>query len=142
MPPIREGKWIYAIEEQRLLAYERKIACAFSRAVVHTEIERDDFERLIHGVPVCRVCNGVDLDYFRPRSEAKQPATIGFTGVMDYRPNVDAVEWFCGGSSAGRATGNSCGKLHRLRKPAGQRSAETGKTEGGNTYGAGPGHPP
>jgi len=88
-------KWIYAIEEQRLLAYERKIARTFSRAVVHTDVEKRDFERLIPGVPVSLVGNGVDLDYFCSRSEVKQPATIVFTGVMDYRPNVDAVEWFC-----------------------------------------------
>ena len=88
-------KWVYAIEERRLLAYERRIARAFSYALVHTDVERRDFERLIPGVPVTLVGNGVDLDYFRSRGEAKQPASIVFTGVMDYRPNVDAVVWFC-----------------------------------------------
>jgi sugar transferase (PEP-CTERM/EpsH1 system associated) len=88
-------KWIYAIEERRFLAYERRIARAFSHALVHTDLERRDFERLIPGVPVTLVGNGVDLDYFRPGGEAKQPASIVFTGVMDYRPNIDAVLWFC-----------------------------------------------
>jgi sugar transferase (PEP-CTERM/EpsH1 system associated) len=88
-------KWIYAIEERRLLAYERHVARTFSHALVHTEIERRDFERLLPGVPVSLVGNGVDLDYFRPAGEAKLPASIVFTGVMDYRPNVDAVVWFC-----------------------------------------------
>jgi len=88
-------KWIYAIEEKRLLAYERRIASAFSYALVHTDLERRDFERLIPGVPVTLVGNGVDLDYFRSGGDAKQPASIVFTGVMDYRPNVDAVVWFC-----------------------------------------------
>jgi sugar transferase (PEP-CTERM/EpsH1 system associated) len=88
-------KWIYAIEEKRFLAYERRIARAFSYALVHTDLERRDFERLIPGVPVTLVGNGVDLDYFRSGGGAKQPASIVFTGVMDYRPNVDAVVWFC-----------------------------------------------
>jgi sugar transferase (PEP-CTERM/EpsH1 system associated) len=88
-------KWIYAIEEKRFLAYERHIAHTFSRALVHTEIERRDFERLIPGVPATLVGNGVDLDYFRSAGEAKRPASMVFTGVMDYRPNVDAVLWFC-----------------------------------------------
>jgi sugar transferase (PEP-CTERM/EpsH1 system associated) len=88
-------KWIYAIEEKRFLAYERRIARAFSYALVHTDVERRDFERLIPGVPVTLVGNGVDLDYFRSGGDAKQPASIVFTGVMDYRPNVDAVVWFC-----------------------------------------------
>jgi glycosyltransferase involved in cell wall biosynthesis len=41
------------------------------------------------------VGNGVDLDYFRSAGKAKQPASMVFTGVMDYRPNIDAVVWFC-----------------------------------------------
>lgn len=88
-------KWIYRLEEKRFLAYERYIARSFSHALVHTAIERRDFERLIPGVPVTLVGNGVDLDYFRPAGASKRPASIVFTGVMDYRPNVDAVVWFC-----------------------------------------------
>ena len=88
-------KWIYAIEGRRLLAYERLIAHSFSQALVHTEIERRDFQRLVPGVPVALVGNGVDLDYFRSTAFAKRPSSIVFTGVMDYRPNVDAVVWFC-----------------------------------------------
>jgi sugar transferase (PEP-CTERM/EpsH1 system associated) len=88
-------KWVYAAEARRLLAYERRIAQEFSAALVHTAVERDDFERLIPGVPVGVVGNGVDLDYFRSAGLAKEPGGIVFTGVMDYRPNVDAVQWFC-----------------------------------------------
>ena len=87
--------WIYALEEQRLLGYERHIAQIFSHALVHTEIEKGDFERLIPGIPVTVVGNGVDLDYFRSAGEAKKPGSMVFTGVMDYRPNIDAVVWFC-----------------------------------------------
>ncbi len=87
--------WIYAIEERRLLGYERHIAQIFSHSLVHTEIERNDFESLIPGVPVTVVGNGVDLDYFRSAGGAKQAASMVFTGVMDYRPNIDAVVWFC-----------------------------------------------
>ena len=61
-------KWIYRLEEKRFLAYERYIARSFSHALVHTAIERRDFERLIPGVPVTLVGNGVDLDYFRPQA--------------------------------------------------------------------------
>jgi sugar transferase (PEP-CTERM/EpsH1 system associated) len=91
-PPLQ---WIYSIEAQRLLAYERHIAQIFSYALVHTEMEKRDFERLIPNVSVTVVGNGVDLDYFQSSGKAKQPASMVFTGVMDYRPNVDAVLWFC-----------------------------------------------
>jgi sugar transferase (PEP-CTERM/EpsH1 system associated) len=46
---------------------------------------------------VTAVPNGVDLDYFSPRaseSAERQPPTLVFSGVMDYRPNVDGVAWF------------------------------------------------
>ena len=91
-PPLQ---WIYAIEGQRLLAYERRIARTFSYALVHTEFEKRDFERLIPDIAVSILGNGVDLDYFRSSGERKEPGSMVFTGVMDYRPNVDAVSWFC-----------------------------------------------
>jgi polysaccharide biosynthesis protein PslH len=88
-------RWIYAIEQQRFFAYEQRIARSFSHALVCTAIEKREFERLMPGVPVSLVGNGVDLDYFRPAGSTKQPGSIVFTGVMDYLPNVDAVIWFC-----------------------------------------------
>ena len=88
-------KWIYRLEQRRLFAYERHLAQTFSHSLVHTEFEKRDFERLIPGVRVIVVGNGVDLDYFRSAGEAKQPGAMMFTGVMNYRPNVDAVVWFC-----------------------------------------------
>jgi sugar transferase (PEP-CTERM/EpsH1 system associated) len=87
--------WVYALEEKRLLAYEKHIAHSFAHALVHTAAEKRDFQRLISGVPVSLVGNGVDLAYFRSAGAVKQPGSIVFTGVMDYRPNVDAVVWFC-----------------------------------------------
>ena len=88
-------RWVYALEQRRFLAYERHIARTFSHALVCTAAEQRDFERLIPGVPVSLVGNGVDLDYFRSKGLAKRPGSIVFTGVMDYLPNVDAVVWFC-----------------------------------------------
>jgi sugar transferase (PEP-CTERM/EpsH1 system associated) len=87
--------WVYRLEQQRLLAYERHIAQTFTHSLVCTEAERLDFERLIPGPPVSLLANGVDLEFFRPLGTAKRPACIVFTGVMDYQPNVDAVQWFC-----------------------------------------------
>lgn len=88
-------RWVYAIEQRRFFAYERHIARTFSHALVCTAAEQRDFERLIPGVPVSLVGNGVDLDYFRSRGVPKRPGSIVFTGVMDYFPNIDAVVWFC-----------------------------------------------
>jgi len=91
-PPLR---WVYSIEQRRFFAYERHIARSFSYALVCTAAEQREFERLIPGVPVSLVGNGVDLDYFCSTGVAKRPGSIVFTGVMNYFPNVDAVIWFC-----------------------------------------------
>ena len=88
-------RWIYQIESRRLLEYERHIARTFSCSLVCTAAEKRDFERLIPSRPVSIVGNGVDLQFFRSEGRPKKPASIIFTGVMDYFPNVDSVRWFC-----------------------------------------------
>ena len=89
------ARWLYALEARRLLAYERRIAGEFSHSLICTESEAADFRALIPDAPVSVVRNGVDLDYFRSGGAAKRRGAMVFTGVMDYRPNVDAVCWFC-----------------------------------------------
>lgn len=91
-PPMR---WLYALEARRLLAYERRIARDFTHSLVCTEAEARDFRELIPGAPVSVVRNGVDLEYFSPAGTTRRRGAMVFTGVMDYRPNVDAVCWFC-----------------------------------------------
>ena len=71
-------RWVYAVEQRRFFAYERHIARTFSHALVCTAAEQRDFERLIPGVPVSLVGNGVDLDYFRSKRIAKRPGSIVF----------------------------------------------------------------
>lgn len=92
LPPM---KWVYQREYRRLLEYERRLATRFSHSVVHTQRELDDFQRLIPGAPVSCVGNGVDLGYFQPMDAPKKTNSLIFTGVMDYFPNVEAVNWFC-----------------------------------------------
>jgi len=50
-------------------------------------------------VPLQGVTNGVDLDYFSPKSSdiARDTApTVIYCGAMDYMPNVDALRWYFG----------------------------------------------
>ncbi|HXP73812.1 MAG TPA: TIGR03087 family PEP-CTERM/XrtA system glycosyltransferase [Stellaceae bacterium] len=88
-------RWLYRLESARLLEYERRIARSFTHSTVCTEWEKRDFERLIPGVPVDIVGNGVDLTYFRSERRPKNSTSLIFTGVMDYLPNVDGILWFC-----------------------------------------------
>ena len=91
-PPM---KWLYALEQRRLLAYERRIAHSFDHSLVCTAVEKRDFEALIPGAAISLVANGVDLEYFKTLQQPKVAGRMVFTGVMDYLPNIDAVEWFC-----------------------------------------------
>ncbi len=89
-------RWVYRTEAARLLAYERHLAATFSKSFVCAPRERDDARQLMPEVEIECLPNGVDLDYFRPTPAVeKDPAGLVFTGVMDYFPNADGVEWFC-----------------------------------------------
>lgn len=43
---------------------------------------------------VRNIPNGVDLDYFRSVDVQAHPKRIAFWGVLDFRPNTQALEWF------------------------------------------------
>ncbi len=95
-------RWIAAaysfVQWQKLAAYERRVCRAADRVVAVSEADREALQRLVPGLQVAVVPNGVDLDFLRPGAVPplaglRQPALV-FTGKMDYRPNVDAVLWF------------------------------------------------
>jgi sugar transferase (PEP-CTERM/EpsH1 system associated) len=85
-------KAVYWREGMALRRYERRLARACRHAFVTSARDGEIVQRQSPGVPVTTIPNGVTL---RP------PADIGsdtlrlvFTGVMDYRPNVDAMMYF------------------------------------------------
>ncbi|PIE22594.1 MAG: hypothetical protein CSA62_11515 [Planctomycetota bacterium] len=88
----RIGRMVYGREARLLQDFERKLAQVMDLNLVVSEIEKDLFERVIPDAPVQVLSNGVDLEAFRPAApEAREPQTLIFTGVMDYRPNLDSV---------------------------------------------------
>lgn len=95
-------RWIAAaysfVQWRKLMAYERRVCRAADRVVAVSEADREALQRLVPGLQVAVVPNGVDLEFLRPgavlpQADMQQPALV-FTGKMDYRPNVDAVLWF------------------------------------------------
>jgi sugar transferase (PEP-CTERM/EpsH1 system associated) len=92
------GRWVYGREARLLLEFERELARQMDLNFVVSDIERELFEREIPGAPCAVLTNGVDLEAFRPAEEdAREPHTLIFTGVMDYRPNLDSVQRFVQG---------------------------------------------
>jgi sugar transferase (PEP-CTERM/EpsH1 system associated) len=89
---------VYELEAKRLARYEEHIAQVFDHCILISEEERRLLQVRVKERPIAVISNGVDLEYFSPcRTDGPQvtPPTIVFTGVMDYFPNVDAVQYFC-----------------------------------------------
>jgi sugar transferase (PEP-CTERM/EpsH1 system associated) len=86
------------IQWQKLARYEAAV-CRNAAAV--TVVSQADGAALQHIVPEIQpvvVSNGIDLSQYEQPPGAmdpiEEPATLVFTGKMDYRPNIDAVLWF------------------------------------------------
>ena len=90
-------RWVYRYEAARLADYERRIAQSFDELLLVSEQEREYLPDGISADKVHAISNGVDLDYFSPIATTPvsgSAPTLVFTGVMDYWPNVDGVQWF------------------------------------------------
>lgn len=94
-------RWIGAlyslIQWRKLVRYERRCCRAADRVAAVSEADGQALRRLVPGLRVAVVPNGVDVEAYDPdRVQPRDlgPAAIVFTGKMDYRPNVDGVLWF------------------------------------------------
>jgi len=98
----RPSRWpaaVYSlIQWRKLVGYERRVCREADRVVAVSEADAAALRRLLPGLDVTVVPNGVDLTFLQPGVVPPQPGlsrnALVFTGKMDYRPNVDAVLWF------------------------------------------------
>jgi sugar transferase (PEP-CTERM/EpsH1 system associated) len=90
-------KWIYKRESALLEKYEQKIYCFFDNCFFISMAEVDLFcQKTICTEKPLAIGNGIESETFIPAlfpPENNDPVFI-FTGVMDYKPNVDSVLWF------------------------------------------------
>ena len=83
-----------AIQSARLEGFERAI-CRDVDAIIAVSDEDRDFLEKHGGAPSYVMPNGIAVaDYEPPAGTKREPYQLVFSGKMDYRPNVDAVEWF------------------------------------------------
>jgi sugar transferase (PEP-CTERM/EpsH1 system associated) len=93
---------LYSREANKLLQFEREMTALADKVVFISEQEARLFKEKAPesaGKVVARK-QGVDCEYFDPEMGHANPYQDGeqvfvFTGAMDYRPNIDAVAWFC-----------------------------------------------
>jgi sugar transferase (PEP-CTERM/EpsH1 system associated) len=84
-------------EADRTLRFERQMARQCALCLTCSEAEAAAARTLLEVERVAIVPNGVDTRYFRPMDGPRnENPTIVFTGMMNYPPNIEAVEHFTG----------------------------------------------
>src|SRR5512143_687861 len=93
-----ETRWpqrlLLALEARKMQRYE---AWACARAQLTVAVSEVDRALLAANAPSARIRaigTGVDTSYFAPNGKPEAPATLVFTGSMDWYPNEDAIVHF------------------------------------------------
>ncbi|MBM3190669.1 MAG: glycosyltransferase [Chloroflexi bacterium] len=97
----KPGRWHAAAyswaQWRRLARFERQVCLDADAVVAVSEADAAALRALAPGIVPLVVPNGVDVNRFHPNLPdalpLEHPAVV-FTGRMDFRPNVDAMEWF------------------------------------------------
>jgi sugar transferase (PEP-CTERM/EpsH1 system associated) len=96
------GRLAYSREARALSALERRAAAKADAVILISAAEARLFTNLAPELSnkVHTIGNGVDIDYFDPSIRLASPfgerTGVVFTGVMNYRPNIEAMNWFTG----------------------------------------------
>jgi sugar transferase (PEP-CTERM/EpsH1 system associated) len=85
--------WLHRLEGRRLRRLEQELSAWAQAVTVVTQAEAALYRQFAPEAAVHVIGNGVDLDYFRPVPVPEQTDLV-FVGALDYRPNVDAANWF------------------------------------------------
>lgn len=93
--PRRWLKALYSwVQSRRIAAYEGHL-CRRANLVLAVSAEDQALLMAYKPVqPVQVVPSGITVDDYAQRSVADEDQRLVFTGKMDYRPNIDAVQWF------------------------------------------------
>ncbi len=89
------ARWIYRMEGKRLAEREQHFVEMFNATLLITDAEAAILRGALSSGKLHVISNGVAMPQDKAQCGPKPAAqTVGFVGVMDYRPNVDAVCWF------------------------------------------------
>jgi sugar transferase (PEP-CTERM/EpsH1 system associated) len=96
----RHAKWFerqrFYRDFLRFREYESTYLRDYDCVIAVSERDRNTFREFTQdSVPLLVVPNGCDTDYFRPTETVSDHFELVFTGTMQYRPNAEAMIFFC-----------------------------------------------
>jgi glycosyltransferase involved in cell wall biosynthesis len=94
-PRKAHGALYSLIQWQKLARYERMVCNRLDQVYVVSAEDALALKRIAVTQSPAVIPNGVDTSYFAPpAARSIDPNLLLFTGTLDFRPNIDAVEWF------------------------------------------------
>ena len=89
------AKKIFAfLEWRKMRHFENKQWQRFSKIFVCSETDKIEVLRRVGQKNIEVIPNGVDIQYYSPRQVDKKPNSLIYSGLMNWRPNEDAVIFF------------------------------------------------
>jgi glycosyltransferase involved in cell wall biosynthesis len=79
---------------QKMQHFEQNVLPRFSRVIAVSEPDRALIAQWVKPEKIDVIDNGVDTGYFKPAGSQPKPFSMGFSGSLDWRPNVDAMLYF------------------------------------------------
>ena len=85
---------LLGLEWRKMRHYEARACARASLTVAVSEADRALLAANAPGADIRAVGTGVDTTYFHPNGAVEAPASLVFTGSMDWYPNEDAIMYF------------------------------------------------
>lgn len=94
--PVRWLGALYSlIQWRKLVRFERKVCMEVDSVVAVSRSDDKALRALDSCITPIIIPNGVDTDFYHYAPEDTNSSLLVFTGKMDFRPNIDAMLWFC-----------------------------------------------
>ena len=85
---------LLGLEWRKMQQYEARACARASLTVAVSEADRALLAANAPGADIRAIGTGVDTTYFHPNGAVEAPASLVFTGSMDWYPNEDAIMYF------------------------------------------------
>jgi glycosyltransferase involved in cell wall biosynthesis len=85
---------LLALEWRKMRQYEAEACGRAGLTIAVSEADRALLAANAPGGDIRAIGTGVDTAYFHPNGQVETPATLVFTGSMDWYPNEDAIMYF------------------------------------------------